>query len=108
MTTRHIFFLLVANLVISSQGDDGLSIWWMMFLSCYFIVFIGIAHRSYSAEARLHDKYVSDIRAELVVGKLRARFTRILKRTGWCDKGAEGTTGLALAREYVRDCISSN
>ncbi|CAB5618264.1 hypothetical protein AHR05_004669 [Salmonella enterica subsp. salamae] len=108
MTTRHIFFLLVANLVISSLGDDGLSIWWMMFLCCYFIIFIGIARRSYSDETIQHDKYVYDIQAELVVGKLRARFTRILTRTGWCDKGAEGTTGLALAREYVRDCISSN
>lgn len=79
MLNLFFLFMLPLNMLVSVVNDQSLSIWWLMFLACGFIVVFAIEKRRYSAEMIAHDKYIVEVQYEIleafIVNALRASFS---------------------------------
>ncbi|EAR3059010.1 hypothetical protein EJM44_24210, partial [Salmonella enterica] len=83
MLNRFFLFMLPLNMLVSVVNDQSLSLWWLMFLSCGFIVVFALEKRRYSAEMLAHDNFILEVQHELLRGIYRKRFKRILQRNKW-------------------------
>lgn len=103
MPTRFMALMLVANVIVSAINDPALSIWWLMFVACWFIILISVVRRRYSPEVRAHKEYITKVKTELLKGLYRKRFKNILTRYGWAEEGTEGITAISLANAYLEE-----
>lgn len=71
MLNRFFLFMLPLNMLVSVVNDQSLSIWWLMFLSCGFIVVFALEKRRYSAEMLAHDNFLE----AFIVNALRESFS---------------------------------
>ncbi|EKY1962296.1 hypothetical protein RA241_003686 [Cronobacter sakazakii] len=101
MPTRFMALMLVANVIVSAINDPALSIWWLMFVACWFIILISVIRRRYSPESLAHKEYITEVKTELLKGMYRKRFKKILTRHGWAEEGKEGIVAISLANAYL-------
>ncbi|EDJ7306013.1 hypothetical protein CSM99_003898 [Salmonella enterica subsp. diarizonae] len=105
MLNRFFLFMLPLNMLVSVVNDQSLSIWWLMFLACGFIVVFAIEKRRYSAEMIAHDKYIVEVQYEILEGLYRKRFKNILQRNKWAKPRYEGAGAIAMAQEFIKEWL---
>ncbi|MDJ4430591.1 hypothetical protein LEB78_21035 [Salmonella enterica] len=105
MLNRFFLFMLPLNMLVSVVNDQSLSIWWLMFLSCGFIVVFALEKRRYSAEMLAHDNFILEVQHELLRGIYRKRFKRILQRNKWAIPGYEGAAAIEMTQEFMKEWL---
>ncbi|ELY2473160.1 hypothetical protein SMB93_003556 [Cronobacter sakazakii] len=105
MPTRFMVPMLVVNVIVSAINDPALSIWWLMFVACWFIILISVLRRRYSPEVRAHKEYITEVKTELLKGLYRKRFKNILTRHGWAEDGTAGIAAISLSEAYLNEWV---
>lgn len=96
MLIRFMYCVLVVSVMLAAP-NEGLMLWCLMFVICFYIVVASELQRRYTAKFREHEKYLFQVQKELVTGVYRQRFKNIITRHGWVEEGKEGVAAISLA-----------